>query len=121
LVSFDIDEEHQNFARALCGASSPVEFVLGDSVEQLAKYPFDKTGGIDLLCLDSKEFDPPHMVNEYRAIERHLKPSHIVLVDDIHNPNSVKWVEMVPLLKALGYEWFELGTTTGMLVARQVG
>jgi len=116
LISFDIDEQHQEFARKLCGGG-PVEFVSGDSVERMYSYPFESTDGIDILCLDSKEFDPDHMVKEFSAVHTHLKKSHVVLSDDIHNPNSVKWVKMVPELKRLGYHYTELHTPTGMFVA----
>jgi hypothetical protein len=42
---------------------------------------------------------------------------HFVLVDDIHNPNSVKHKRMVPILKDYGYDCIEVPTPTGMLVA----
>ena len=57
------------------------------------------------------------MVREFREVEAILADKHFVLVDDIHNPNSVKYKKMVPLLKQLGYDWVEVPTPTGMLVA----
>jgi len=129
LYSLDIDYEHIEFARqfvrplqmALEGAD--IYFIEGDSVASLTELSNKWSGkgngnSIDLLCLDSKEFDEDHMVNEFNAIKSSLHPErHFVLVDDIHNPNSVKYKKMVPILKGLGYSWKELHTPTGMFVA----
>jgi len=117
LFSLDIDPNHIEAARSIVGEER-VYFVEGDSVETLKRFSVDFCPNtIDLLCLDSKEFDPWHMVKEYLAIEKVLKNNHFVFVDDIHNPNSVKWVEMVPLLKKRGYSYMEINTPTGLFVA----
>jgi len=118
LFSFDVDAVHIEFAKGLLPKNNRAKFILGDSVRQLKSW----AGGlscpwVDILCLDSKEFDEDHMVNEYNAIKHKLMPRHFVLVDDIHNPNSVKYVKMVPLLKQLDYNCVEVPTPTGMLVA----
>ncbi len=127
LYSLDIDAEHIEYARSVLpqgdSTHTPrVEFILGDSVSSL-KILGGKWGGegpgdsIDLLCLDSKEFDEDHMVKEFNAIKHALAEKHFVLVDDIHNPNSVKYKKMVPLLKELGYKWTEIPTPTGLFLA----
>lgn len=113
LYSFDVDREHQEIARRLCPDDKTAEFILGDSVCKLEEWAL-KGNKVDLLWLDSKEFDPPHMVNEYNAVRHLLSEKHFVLVDDIHNGNSVKWVEMVPILKETGYKYFEIPTPTGL-------
>jgi hypothetical protein len=125
--SLDIDPEHIDFAcefvRPLLDGHADMHFVEGDSVtslETLSKQWSGKGNGnsIDVLCLDSKDFDEDHMVNEFNAIRGSLHPDkHFVLVDDIHNPNSVKYKKMVPILKNLGYTWIEVPTPTGMFVA----
>jgi predicted O-methyltransferase YrrM len=125
LLSFDIDQSHIEFAQNyIAHLDCPdVTFVLGDSAEMMAKEipplsPGEEPFEIDVLCLDSKEFDEDHMVNEFNAVKDFLKSDkHFVLVDDIHNPNSVKYKKMVPILKQLGYEWVEIPTPTGMFVA----
>lgn len=115
LYSFDISSEHQEVSKRLCAGLNNIEFVLGDSVERLGS--FTPSATVDFLCLDSKEFDPAHMVKEFEAIKKHLSKNHLVLVDDIHNSKSVKWVQMVPMLKDLGYSWIEVPTPTGLFIA----
>lgn len=126
LYSLDMDPEHLKFAHDFIQdwlVNADVHFIEGDSVDSLVqlskKWPGTGDGNsIDVLCLDSKEFDEDHMVNEFNAIKNSLHPErHFVLVDDIHNPNSVKYKKMVPILKSLGYSWIEVPTPTGMLVA----
>lgn len=136
LISFDIDPEHiafaKEFTKHLEMMGSELLFICGDSVEMMHK-EFDflhdiekdlpnhsdgKPFLIDVLCLDSKEFDEDHMVNEYNAVKSFLRPEkHFVLVDDIHNPNSVKYKKMVPILKELGYQYKEINTPTGLFLA----
>jgi len=133
--SLDIDPEHIEFARKYCYAvgerlfgdrvwTADVHFLEGDSVDSLKRLRAQWSGGsirgnsIDLLCLDSKEFDEDHMVNEYLAIAPSLcLDKHFVLVDDIHNQNSVKYKKTVPLLKQLGYSYIEVPTPTGLFLA----
>ncbi len=125
LYSIDIDPEHIDFSREYCKGKGRVYYVEDDSVtylkwlvELMDRMPAPyNTYNVDLLCLDSKEFDEDHMVNEYNAIKDQLAEKHFVLVDDIHNPNSVKWKKMVPLLKDLSYSYIEVPTPTGMFVA----
>ncbi len=120
LASFDIDKEHIGFAESFVSPKAHVGFFCGDSVGKLTEYAIllGILGyQVSLLCLDSKEFDEDHMVNEFNAIKGVLNPKHFVLVDDIHNPNSVKYKKMVPILKDLGYDWKEISTPTGMFVA----
>jgi len=121
LYSLDIDEEHISLAQIMCGndknpSAVPVSFMLGDSVESMKKLG-ESLYGVSLLWLDSKEFDEDHMVNEFLAIQHRLAEKHFVMVDDIHNQNSVKWVKMVPMLKDLGYSFFEVPTPTGLFVS----
>ena len=118
LYSFDVDEAHVEFAKSFCGQSAPVTFFVGDSVDNLKKFIEHRpTIYIDLLCLDSKEFDEQHMVNEYTAVCDNLSKKHYIWVDDIHNNNSVKYKKMVPMLKDLGYQYVEVPTPTGLFVA----
>ena len=125
--SLDIDPKHiefaQEFIEPLRDPHADIYFMEGDSVASLVELSKKWSGrgsgnSIDVLCLDSKDFDEDHMVNEFNAIKNSLHPDrHFVLVDDIHNPNSVKYKKMVPILKDLGYDWIEVPTPTGMLVA----
>ena len=118
LYSLDVEPIHINFASNLVGANAPVEFVLGDSVQSLKELHTQLSiDGIDVLCLDSKEFDEYHMVNEFLAVQNCLNEKHFILVDDIHNPNSVKYKKMTPILKELGYGWMEVSTPTGLFLA----
>ncbi len=120
LYSLDIDRYHIEFAESYIGEVPPdtLYFIEGDSVDSMKKLSRDPKLLVGLLCLDSKEFDEDHMVNEYEAIKTSLDPDrHFVLVDDIHNPNSVKYKKMVPLLKSLGYDYIEVPTPTGLFVA----
>lgn len=123
--SLDIDPVHikfaQKFLEPILDQHTDIHFMEGDSVTSLTTLT-EKwkgcSGGIDVLCLDSKDFDEDHMVNEFNAIKSRLRPQrHFVLVDDIHNPNSVKYKKMVPILKELGYDCLEVKTPTGMLIA----
>lgn len=134
LVSFDINPGHIMFASEfVSNIDAKVVFICGDSVAEMQKefkhlheirnsFPPNDPDGfpfkIDVLCLDSKEFDEEHMVNEFLAAKDFLRPGkHFVLVDDIHNSNSVKYKKMVPMLKDSGYSWVEVPTPTGMFVA----
>jgi predicted O-methyltransferase YrrM len=121
LYSLDISIEHAEFARKFCSKGKQGHIIIiGDSVDSLTKLsPLleDASYKVEVLCLDSKDFDEDHMVNEYNAIKERLAEKHYVLVDDIHNPNSVKYKKMVPELKRLGYECLEINTPTGMLIA----
>jgi hypothetical protein len=125
LCSLDIDEEHIEIALNLV-LSGCVDnlyscwFMLGNSVASMKKLcGFLKAcgGDVDVLWLDSKEFDEDYMVNEYNAIKPVLADKHFVLVDDIHNPNSVKYKKMVPILKSIGYNCKEIFTPTGLFMA----
>jgi len=120
LFSLDIDKEHQYIARSVCCGDDCV-YVLGDSIVSLGLLNFElssKDCPIDVLWLDSKEFDIAHTVNEYNAIKGCLnKKGHFVMVDDIHNANSVKYKEIVPILKGAGYFWVEVLTPTGLFVS----
>lgn len=117
--SIDIDRSHIEFAENFIGdiPQGAVMFLEGDSVGCLKKLNKVPTLAVDVLCLDSKEFDEDHMVNEYQAIKSKLRTNHFILVDDIHNPNSVKYKKLAPLLSQLGYNLIEVPTPTGMLVA----
>jgi len=119
LWSFDIDDEHIKFATSMLDPEANVNFVHGDSVRCMKDLVSqgDIKGPVNVLCLDSKEFDEDHMVNEYNAVKGILADKHFVLVDDIHNPNSVKYKKMVPVLRGLGYFESEIPTPTGMLLA----
>lgn len=128
LHSFDIDPEHQNTAKILCENNDSVVFRLGDSVEKLkefvstVKYAMQSANEdqkfIDLVLFDSKDGDTMHMLHEYEILEPYLKDKHFILIDDIHNPNSNKWVRLVPILKASGkYTYGEINTPTGLFVA----
>jgi len=114
LFSVDIDEEHQNQAKKVTNQNY-VKFLTGDSIEILSNL---KIPTVDILCLDSKEFDEEHAVKEFRCVEPYLRYNkHFVLVDDIHNTNSVKWKKIVPILKDLDYKYIEVPTPTGLFVA----
>lgn len=116
LYSFDNDPAHIEVARNYSSVNDKVRFVLGDSVEGM-KNLADAGIVVDLLCLDSLDGTEDHMVNEFLAAQGNLAEKHYVLVDDIHNPGSVKYKKTVPLLKDLGYDWIEVSTPTGMFVA----
>lgn len=120
LHSVDCDMDHIRFSREYnkqAFEENICQWHNDDSVEGLAWISFfliDRS--VDFLCLDSKEFDEDHMVNEYNAIKDRLSEKHFVLADDIHNPNSVKYKKMVPILKELGYTWLEVPTPTGLFL-----
>jgi hypothetical protein len=119
LFSLDIDPEHIKFSMEWNRRSGVhLHCIEGDSVESLLELS-EMVGQtmVDFLCLDGKEFDEDHMVNEFNAIKDCLAEKHFVLVDDIHNPGSVKYKKMVPLLKELGYSYIEVPTPTGMFLA----
>lgn len=121
LYSLDIDPEHAEFSKNFCAKyGTGLIHILGDSAEMMRSHkewllPYSAT--VDFLCLDGKEFDEPHMVKEFDAIKDRLSAKHFVLVDDIHNPNSVKYKMMVPILKELDYSYVDVPTPTGMMVA----
>lgn len=124
--SLDIDASRIEIAKTLIPSEYldtnsiiSCKFKLGDSVESLKKINslYSAIGKkVNLLCLDSAE-DADHLINEYNAIKDSLAPKHFVLVDDIHNPSSVKYKKIVPLLKELGYSYIEVPTPVGMFVA----
>jgi hypothetical protein len=85
LVSVDIDET--NVYHTNSKTSKRVEIYCSDSVEFLAN--FENPEDIDLLYLDSYDFDPNnpepsqiHHLNELRAIYGRLKSGCMILIDD---------------------------------------
>lgn len=129
LYSIDIDEGRIEIARSIMPEEAVLRdslcqyiFLCGDSVERLTEMNElmqqyeDRDFRVDLLCLDSSG-DPNHILNEYNAIKESLSEKHFVLVDDIHNPSSVKYKKVVPLLKELNYDYIEVPTPTGMFMA----
>ena len=88
--------------------------VVGDSVEQLSKADFPRS--IDFVHFDSGGA-PELMVAEFEAVEPYLSPNAVVCCDDIHNASSVKWVDLVPLLKTKARYSLELSTGLGTFVA----
>ena len=122
LYSLDIDKDHILYAsnlEAVVEAGEHIEFMVGDSVNSLNSLRETLVfygRGVDFICFDSKEFDEDHMVNEFNAIVQVLSKKHFILVDDIHNLNSVKYKKLVPILKELYRSYFEVPTPTGMFV-----
>jgi hypothetical protein len=117
LLSLDVDAGHQTLANFRCPQENIVLFLYGDSENSL-KTLNKLNVTVDLLCLDSAEFDEDHAVREFNAIKSCLrKDKHFVLVDDIHNDNSVKYKKIVPILKELGYDYVEINTPTGLFFA----
>jgi hypothetical protein len=84
-ISVDISSEAVKHARKYCFGQSEIH--LGDSVDFLRN--FDSADKIDLLYLDSYDFDPRnphpsqmHHLNEIEVIFDRLKSGAYVLVDD---------------------------------------
>jgi len=122
LYSLDVEKEHQELAASVCDKNANVNFILGDSVEtlRLLREFYGSNNlyrSLDVLWMDSKEFDEEHAVNEYNAVKHALSENHWVMMDDIHNTSSVKWKKVVPILKDLGYSYIEVSTPTGLFVA----
>lgn len=118
LYSFDIDPSHISFSKKWGENAFHTKYFPGDSAEELQRLVAENPCiTIDVLCLDSKDFDEDHMVKEFNAVKDNLAPDHYIMIDDIHNPNSVKYKKAVPLIKSLGYNTVEIATPTGMLLA----
>lgn len=121
LFSLDIDKTHIEFATSIL-CSIPVEvhsfnFMHGDSVDSMRSLrSILGEASVDLVCLDALG-DPEHTAQEYVEIKSCLKEKHFVLVDDIHNPNSIKYKTIVPMLKELGYKYKEIFTPTGLFLS----
>jgi len=124
LFTYDIDQDHLDFSKKLIEPiglkEEQVTYVCGDSVESLTWRwsSFSSVGPntIDVLWLDS-DSSPEHMFSEYWAVREALNEQHFILIDDIHNPNSIKYSKLVPYLKQAGYLWEEINTPTGLFVA----
>lgn len=100
-----------------------LKIIEGDSIEQLKIFVenLDNINNkvdsrIDLIFLDSKEFDEDHMLNEFKIIENKINDKCIVMCDDIHNPGSVKYKKAVPYIKNKVNFWYEYNTPTGLFV-----
>jgi len=119
LYSFDINPKSIEIARNYAPLNAHVNFIQGDSVDNIKEFVATSGLKIDLLCLDSLDGvgNENHMLNEFMAARNALAESHYILVDDIHNPGSVKYKDTVPFLKTLGYNFVEVETPTGMFVA----
>lgn len=116
LYSVDLEDRSENIQRLFNLGNlrfSDVTLLVGDSRKVLQNLSITR---IDLLCLDSGE-DEDLLVQEYQAVQHLLPEKHYVLVDDIHNKNSVKYKKVVPLLKELGYDWMQVPTETGLFIA----
>jgi len=84
-ISIDISAENINFASKLNYGAG--RFVVSDSVDYLTT--FEHSGQIDLLYLDSFDFDPEHPelsqqhhLNELTSVYEKLKPGCLILIDD---------------------------------------
>lgn len=91
----------------------------GDSIEQLKiliDENVDNIDRIDLVFLDSKEFDEEHMLNEFKIIEKKIIDKCLIMCDDLHNPGSTKCKKAVPYIKEKVDLWFEYNTPTGLFI-----
>lgn len=130
LYSFENDSEHikmfkesewykNNSNKNNTEITKYLKIIEGDSIEQLNIFVenLNNTGDkIDLVFLDSKEFDEDHMLNEFKIIENKVNDKCIVMCDDIHNPGSVKYKKAVPYIKKKVDFWYEYNTPTGLFV-----
>lgn len=128
LYSFDIEQEFADLCNKKLiergdGTDKHVKFVIGDSVEKLKECLhriIKKEGkkGIDMVFLDSKEFDEYHMLKEINVIRPYLNKNNkcIIMCDDIHNPSSVKWKKAVPYIKEWVVKYWEVDTPTGLFI-----
>jgi len=125
LYSFDINSDHINICKRMLrdigiNWSEYMDFVFGDSIEMIPIVVEDlerQDHYIDVVLFDSKEHDEDHMVKEFEGLKDQLSEKHILMVDDVINPNSIKAKKMMPLLQKLGYEMFIVPTETGLLIA----
>lgn len=118
LYGLDIDPQMEIISKILRDTQVDVKFLKVfkcDSVVGIKKV-IKLVNQIDVLCLDSNE-DPDHTMAEFETAFPKLAKKHFILVDDIHNPNSNKYKKIVVHLKQLGYEWRQVPTPTGMLIA----
>lgn len=116
LYSVDLEDHSRNIEKLFNLGElslSQVTLLVGDSRHVLKELSLTK---LDLVCLDSGE-DEDLLVDEFNLISRFLSDDHYILVDDIHNTNSVKYKKIVPLLKHLGYNWMQVPTETGLFVS----
>jgi len=124
LFSLDIDSEHVDISRSILYKIDmdvhSFDFMLGDSVEsmiQLSSILKKVNKEVNVLWLDSSGC-PNHTLSEFMAVQSLLSSEgHFVLVDDIHNPNSIKYKKVVPLLKQLNYKYKEIQTPTGLFLS----
>lgn len=135
LYSFDIEQEFADLCKKKMNELGDrddnrddkyVRFVVGDSVVKLKEcIPIIVTRmmndkrvcrGIDLVFLDSKEFDENHMLKEINLIRPYLSQRCVIMCDDIHNPSSVKWKKAVPYIKEFVGRHWEAYTPTGLFV-----
>ncbi len=94
-----------------------IEYVVGDSVAFLQQFPQP----IDLLLLDSKDFDPDdpdpsqdHAVREAQAALPRLHMQSIVLIDDCGLKHGGKGGKVIPFL--LGQGWQAVGLNYQVLL-----
>lgn len=131
LYSFDIEQKCADLCREKLselgyiddsGNSKYIRFVVGDSIIKLeeclpmiaARSRYMKR--IDLVFLDSKEFDDGHMLKEINLIRPYLSQRYVIMCDDIHNSSSVKWKRAVPYIKEWVDKFWEAHTPTGLFV-----
>lgn len=128
LYTFDISEECTNKCKEKIERLKTegedykdyAKFITGDSIETLSKI-IPNIKHIDIVLLDSKEFDEDHTLNEFKLLENYLSPRHIIMCDDIHNIGSVKYKKAVPYIKNKVDLWFEYNTPTGLFVGIKNG
>lgn len=116
LISIDLEDRSENINKLFAFGDTDlnrVRLLKGNSLDVLRNLSLSK---LDLLCLDSGE-DEDLLLNEYLIVQHFLSEKHYILVDDIHNQNSVKYKKIVPLLKELGYDWVQIPTETGLFVS----
>ena len=115
LYSLDIDEERISLCRRQLskrGLDRYVDFLCGDSVENLKTFPEDH---INFIWLDSSE-SASHAVAEFNGVQPLLEKKYVMCVDDYGSPNSVKWQDISKIIKKDYVEYKTYETPTGLIV-----
>lgn len=82
--SFELFPEHIAICKELCGDNNKyINYVQGDSVENLRKMVEDKTlSRIDMAFFDSVN-NGDHIMQEFKTVENLFQPGALAIVDDV--------------------------------------
>ena len=122
-VIYSIDNDEKAIEVARTSVSKSVHFIFGDSIQTLKNMDNKIIEQIDLLYLDSYDFDPNnpipsafHHLEELAVIYRRLKKGCLIVVDDCFADDLGKHLLIYRFMNSLGISPLFRGYQYGWII-----